>query len=146
MESRYSFHEKLLQNIKDNMQKLEDLKEETDKDYVYGDAVYRFYHHSFKVYYIQTITLKIVDTLKPLGHEKLGINPIFENIFKEGTGKKWEPKHNREWGKHTRPMLEAFFHARYFLEMAIKFGRELEKAPEVLPFGWAGLLYFYNLR
>jgi hypothetical protein len=43
-------------------------------------------------------------------------------------------------------MLEAFFHARYFLEMAVKYGRELELPPTLLPSGWAALLYLYNLR
>jgi hypothetical protein len=29
-------------------------------------------------------------------------------------------------------MLEAFFHARYFLEMACKYGKELEETPDVM--------------
>jgi hypothetical protein len=32
----------------------------------------------------------------------------------------------------TRPILEAFFHARYFLEMAVRYA-DLETPPEVLP-------------
>ncbi len=32
------------------------------------------------------------------------------------------------------------------LEMAVKYGRKLEKAPELLPSGWAALLCLYNLR
>ena len=30
-------------------------------------------------------------------------------------------------------MIEAFFHARFFLEMAVKYGKELEFPPQMLP-------------
>jgi hypothetical protein len=46
----------------------------------------------------------------------------------------------------TRPIVEAFFHARYFLEMAVRYGKELATAPCLLPSGWASLLYLYGLR
>ena len=88
----------------------------------------------------------IVDKLKEIAPEGVTFNTSFEEIFKDGTGKKFEMNHNREWMKHTRPMLEAFFHAKYFLEMAVRYGKKLDKAPNCLPFGWAALLYFYNLR
>jgi len=42
--------------------------------------------------------------------------------------------------------LEAFFHAKYFLEMACKYGRELAEPPETLPSGWAALLCLYGMR
>ena len=41
---------------------------------------------------------------------------------------------------------EAFFHARYFLEMACRYADDLEEPPSLLPSGWAGLLYLYGLR
>ncbi len=37
-------------------------------------------------------------------------------------------------------LLEAFFHARYFLEIAMKYGTRLSVAPRVMPSGWAALL------
>ena len=67
-------------------------------------------------------------------------------IVGEGTGTAFEPGHNRRWLEVTRPILEAFFHARYFLEMAVRYGRELEHPPSMLPSGWAALLYLYDLR
>jgi len=30
--------------------------------------------------------------------------------------------------------------------MCVKYGRELEKPPEILPSGWAAVLYLYGLR
>ena len=31
---------------------------------------------------------------------------------------------NQRWTEATRPIVEAFFHARYFLEMVCKYGAE----------------------
>ena len=74
------------------------------------------------------------------------LNPWFLAIVKEGTGKNFKISDNDHWQKVTRPILEAFFHARYFLEMAVKYGAELSEPPSPFPSGWAGLLYLYNLR
>jgi hypothetical protein len=68
------------------------------------------------------------------------------HIVEEGTGKIFKPEDNRNWETVTRPMLEAFFHARFFLEMAVKYGKELKTPPQTLPSGWAAVLYLYNLR
>ncbi|MBF0548075.1 MAG: hypothetical protein HQM08_26795 [Candidatus Riflebacteria bacterium] len=76
----------------------------------------------------------------------LKLNRWFLKIFQEGTGKVFKIENNENWLEVTRPILEAFFHARYFLEMAIRYGEKLESAPNSLPSGWAGLLYLYNLR
>jgi hypothetical protein len=53
---------------------------------------------------------------------------------------------NRVWDETTRPLVEAFFHARFFLEMAVKYADELNEPPSTLPSGWAALLYLYNAR
>lgn len=66
--------------------------------------------------------------------------------FPGAGGKRFEMAHNQEWTRHTRPFVEAFFHARFFLEMAVKYGRELESAPTTLPSGWAALLCLYGMR
>jgi len=141
-----NLNEELLLNIKKNLPELKKILKEVCDHWAYEDMIYRFYHYSFKVYYIQSYTEEIVVMLKKLAPEKMTFNEFFEKIFKEGTGKKFSSEHNKDWLKHTRPMLEAFFHAKYFLEMAVKYGKELKTAPDCLPSGWAGLLYFYNLR
>jgi hypothetical protein len=74
------------------------------------------------------------------------MNDWFEKIIEAGTGHTFEPEHNSRWLEVTRPMLEAFWHARFFVEMAVKYGRELEEPPSTLPSGWAALLYLYDLR
>ena len=56
-----------------------------------------------------------------------------------------EVKDNANWTVVTRPIVEAFFHARYFLEMAVRYST-LEEPPMPLPSGYAALLYLYGLR
>ena len=136
----------LFKNIKKNLPELEKLWLKVNDHWNYEDGVYRFYHNSFKVYHIQGPTMEIVLALSNLAPEGTKINKTFENIFENGTNKTFSTDHNKNWDKHTRPMLEAFFHAKFFLEMVIKYGKELKEAPECLPSGWAAVLYFYNLR
>jgi hypothetical protein len=138
--------EKLLRKIKKNLLALEKLLEKISSHWHYEDLIYRFYHQSYKVFHIQSDTIEIVEALKKLAPNGVVFNSDYERIYQEGTGKMFKSKYNSNWHKHTRPMLEAYFHAKYFLEMAIKYGKELEHATNNLPSGWAGLLYFYNLR
>ena len=73
------------------------------------------------------------------------LNPWFLEIVGEGTGKLFVPEDNADWLRITRPILEAFFHARFFLEMATRYA-DLTKPPRPLPSGYAALLYLYDLR
>ena len=59
----------LLANIKAKLPELERLLEEMSSHWGYEDPVYRFYHHSFKVYGLQDITGRIVDALKDMAPE-----------------------------------------------------------------------------
>lgn len=43
---------------------------------------------------------------------------------------------NANWTEITRPILEAFFHAPFFPEMAVRYS-ELESPPSPLPSGYA---------
>jgi hypothetical protein len=139
--------QEFLQNIKAHLPDLRELLEEISGHWSYEDGVYRFYHQSFKVYALQTVTMKIVEALKKLVPEGTELNPYFKVILEEGASmKEFKLEHNHDWLKHTRPMVEAFLHAKYFLEMAVKYGDELEVAPRMMPSGWAGLLYLFNMR
>jgi len=135
----------LFAHIQTVLPKLEALLAEVSGQWGYEDAVYRFYHQSFKVYGLQASTTKIVAELQALAPDR-PLNPWFLQIVKDGTEKTFEPEHNQQWLEVVRPILEAFFHARYFLEMAVRFGRELAYPPRFLPSGWAALLYLYDLR
>jgi hypothetical protein len=135
----------LFTNLKVTLPNLENLLEECNSHWGYEDSIYRFYHQSFKVYQLQSSTLKIVDSLQALAPDGK-LNPWFMQIVTEGTGRSFAPADNENWLAATRPILEAFFHTRYFLEMAVKYGRALESPPSAMPSGWAALLYLYNLR
>lgn len=139
--------QELLANIKAHWSELENLLHVINSHSVYEDLIYRFYHQSFKVYRLQWHTAEIVDALKKIAPDGTAFSSMFEEIFQAGAGdKQFEMKHNREWTSHTRVFVEAFFHARYFLEMAVKYGEELDTAPNIMPSGWAALLCLYNMR
>ena len=135
----------LFGNLKASASSLKELLDESSSHWGYEDPVYRFYHQSFKVYGMQHATLAIVAALQALAPERQ-LNDWFMQIVRDGTGTKFEQAHNKRWLEVTRPMVEAFFHARFFLEMAVRYGKELEAPPNSLPSGWAAFLYLYGLR
>jgi len=135
----------LFNNLKQSLPELKQLLNKCNDEYPYEDVVYRYYHGSFKVYWYQNETLEMVAALQALQPD-CELNAAFQRIVAGGTGKVFEKAHNRQWDAVTRPILEAFFHAKFFLEMAVKYGQQLDYPPNLLPSGWAALLYLYNLR
>jgi hypothetical protein len=135
----------LFARIVAEMPALDKLLAEADGHWGGEDAVYRFYHQSFKVYGVQGITKRIVAQLHALAPGK-PLNEWFMRIVREGTGRTFRTDDNARWLEATRPQLEAFFHARYFLAMIVKYGKELKHPPQLLPNGWAAVLYLYGLR
>ena len=89
-------------------------------------------------------TRSIVDRLQALAPDR-PLNAWFAQIVQEGTSKEFKPEDNKHWTEVTRPILEAFFHARFFLEMAVRYV-DLEAPPQPLPSGYAALLYLFGLR
>ena len=146
MPRRYVLQDVLLDSIKERLAELEELMEMASSHWTYEDPLYRFYHGSFKVYHLQEITEQIVHVLQELAPEDCEFHSFFKEIVNEGTGIVFEYSHNKEWTKYTRPILEAFFHAKFFLEMVIQYGKRLNKAPGSYPSGWAALLSLYGLR
>jgi len=135
----------LLDTIKANLPELERLL--LTFQFTYEDGIYRFYHHSFKVYHLQDCTARAVEIFKSIGQATGSLLcEWFELIVAAGTAVTWNPEHNKDWLLHTRPIIEAFLHAKYFLEMMIKYARELDESPSVLPTGWAAILELYSQR
>jgi hypothetical protein len=133
---------KLFANLKSALPELKALLERCSSHWGYEDPVYRFYHHSFKVYGLQETTAEIVKALQALVPGRK-LNDEFLQIVREGTGKAFAREHNAVWLETTRPIVEAFFHARFFLEMAVRYGEGLESPPDGLPSGWAAFLSLY---
>jgi hypothetical protein len=135
----------LFAHIQAVLPKLEVLLAEASNQRGCEDTVYRVYCQSVEIYGLQASTTKLVAELQALAPDR-PLHPWFLQIVKDGTEKTFEPEHNRRWLEVTRPILEAFLHARFFLEMAVRYGRELSYPPRFLPSGWAALLYLYDLR
>lgn len=142
---RHELGQRLLDAIKTRLPELDALLERVLSHWHAEDSFYRFYHQSFKVYALQSDTEQIVTALRALLPER-ELNEWFAQIIREGTGRVFALDHNQRWLDETRPILEAFFHARTMLEFAVKYGHELEAAPQTLPSGWAAVLYLFDLR
>ena len=137
---------KLLTNIKTATPRLVDLQKQC-RD-LGDDGVYRYYHQSYKIYdRLQGLTTKIVSLLRDLSpFDGQPLDEFFEEIVEKGTGQHFKPYHNENWTKHTRPIVEAYFHARWFLDQLVKAASEIDRPPNLLPEGWAAILSLYNLR
>ncbi len=135
----------LLAALRAHLPELRRLLEEVSDHWGEEDGVYRFYHQSFKVYKLQDSTTRIAQALSQVW-PAAPLNDWFRHIVNEGTGRRFEPAHNQRWLSETRPIVEAFFHAKYFLTMACRYGAELDEPPSTLPSGWAAVLYLYGIR
>lgn len=142
---RYEKASALLRNIKKYLPELEALLASWEDHWGIEDGIYRFYHQSFKVYHLQQSTVEICAALRRLLPDE-PMNPWFSEIICQGTKQEFDLSHNQDWPQHTRPIVEAAFHAHHLLKMAVKYGQELDAAPDCLPSGWATVLYLYGLR
>jgi hypothetical protein len=136
----------LLVRIKAKLPQLEELLAQIEDRSGEEDGVYRFYHQSLKVFDLQKLTMAGLKLIEEIGGETDPPHPWYCQIVKEGTGHQFELSMNDDWLRHTRPILEAFWHTKYFTQMMIKYGKELETAPQMLPFGWAAVLWLFELR
>jgi len=112
-----------------------DIRFYTSKDKEWIEYIARFTHGQVEW---------IRDRLQALA-PGLPLNSWFVQIVESGTGKRFKTEDNERWTEVTRPILEAFFHARFFLEMAVRYA-DLEAPPQSLPSGYAALLYLFGLR
>ena len=103
------------------------------------------HYQSFKVYDLQADTQTIVIALSYLMPERR-LNETFLQIVGEGIGRTFEMDLNDRWIEENRPILEAFFHARMILHLAVKHAKTLDKPPRELASGWAAVLYLFRLR
>ncbi len=135
----------LFANIKSSLPELERLLAAVCQHWTYEDAVYRFYHRNPKVFELQASTVAIVDALQALAPQ-LELDPLFREVIAEGTCKDSGDIDESRWLSETRSILEAFCHARFFLEMVVKYGHNLEELPDMRPRGWAAVLRLFGLR
>jgi hypothetical protein len=142
LEQRPDLEHLLLKRLKENKRELEAMLGEMSSHSNYEDHFYRYYHGSWKVYRTQRSTERAVALLRKLLPER-ELNLMFEAIRKEGAGKDF--KGNDNWDSDTRPLLEAFCHAKYMVEMAVRYA-DSPQPPQPMPSGYAALLYLYDIR
>lgn len=136
---------KLLANIKENRAEIESLRDVFLK--LEEDYVYRFYHQSFKVFGATTQIKQAKELFQKLAPDSSPLNDWFSEIADAGIGKEFDfASTNQIWLTETRPILEAFWHSKYFLEQMLIAADELKESPQFLPSGWAAVLYLYDLR
>ncbi len=144
-EKRQELSNELLSNIKQSKAEIEKLNvifKKFEEDYVY-----RFYHQSFKVYGATAQIEEAKELFERLAPDALPLNKVFCLIANQAIGKEFDFKDiNQIWLVETRPILEAFWHSKYFLEQMLVAADVLEESPQILPSGWAAVLYLYNLR
>jgi hypothetical protein len=150
-----TFATDLLSNIKAKLPVLEAWLTGIAGPYDEEDAVYRFYHQYYKIFErFQVSTEKGFQLIKEIGGDGTTINEWYLEIYQDAirydsmaqvaqaTGENM----NEHWLKYARPILEGFWHTKYFIQMMVKYGKELNFAPIVLPSGWAAILTLYYGR
>lgn len=142
--SRHALEAALLARMQAQHEALKALLHASSDHWGFEDPVCRFYHQSFKVFWLQRQTEAIVQRLSSLLPDR-PLHPWFLEIVRQGTGLEFSTSDNSRWTLVTRPIVEAFFHARFFLEMAVRYAT-LEAPPSPLPSGYEALLYLYRLR
>ena len=136
----------LLDNIQERLGLLKHLLI-TAQGLTYEDRLYRFYHHSGKVYYLQELTEEIVKNLAEIcPHDREPFCDDFQEIYNEGTGWEYDRRVRKSDAVAARRIVEAFLHAKYFLEMVVKYGEKFENAPINMPSGWAALSKLYRVE
>jgi hypothetical protein len=143
-DTHYSRIDALFLRIKAALPELEEVARELEE--AEEDGVYRFYHGSFKVFYLQDPVKKAFELIKKIGGED--DPPLFDysRIVEVGTARGFRLETNDNWDAETRPILEAFWHTKYFVLNMIKYGKKLEKVEMPLDYGMAAVLYLYELR
>ena len=143
---------RLLARIKANETRLRRLLDACAEPGGGEDGFYRLYHESIKVHRLNGLTAEIVRELARMLPER-ELNPWFQRIVHEGKAAGQEAGEadpagatGVDWFQRRRAVVEAYFHAHMFLQLAYRYGRELETPPECLPSGWAAVLYLYGLR
>lgn len=144
-EERHALAVKLLEKIKEHNAEIDSLYALFQR--LEPEIVYRFYHQSFKVYTATSLIKQARELFERLSPDAQPLNSWYLHIADTAISKKFDSaKSNQIWLEETRPIVEAFWHSKHFLQHMIESADELETAPQLLPYGWAGVLYLYDLR
>jgi hypothetical protein len=110
------------------------------------DGIYRFYHGSNKVFFLQDPVKAAFTLIKEIGGEDDPPNSEYARIVEAGTAHQFSETTNENWEAETKPVLEAFWHTKYFINMMVKYAKELETVEMMVQPGMAAVLYLFKLR
>lgn len=137
----------ILERLRENAEELEKLYVSLNNEWGLEDTVYRFYHGSFKVYRATSDLQNFWGLIHKVAGEDLKVDASLTSIVEPMLDKKFDFKVNQNWDAETRPIIEALFHVKYFIDMMYKYSKELGvEAPSLLPSGWASVLYLFGSR
>ena len=134
----------LFLRIKARLPELEELARELGE--AEEDGVYRFYHDSNKVFCLQDPVKAAFTLIKEIGGEDDPPNFEYARIVEAGTAHQFSETTNENWEAETKPILEAFWHTKYFINMMVKYAKELETVERLVQPGMAAVLYLFELR
>jgi hypothetical protein len=134
----------LFLRIKARLPELEQLARDLEE--AEEDGVYRFYHGSNKVFFLRDPVKAAFTLIKEIGGEDDPPNFEYARIIGAGTAHQFGETTNENWDAETKPILEAFWHTKYFIGMMVKYGKELETVESPLEPGMAAVLYLFELR
>ena len=135
----------LFDNIKRNADMLKSTLEWFIRDE--PDLVYRFYHQSHKVFMMQGLIKSATALFEKLAPDSAELNSWYMAITQRALSTNFDDDTNANWLREALPLTQAFWHSKYFLEQMISAADHLDEAPpQILPSGWAAVLYLYNLR
>ena len=130
--------------IKARLPELEELARDLEE--AEEDGVYRFYHGSNKVFFLQDPVKAAFTLIKEIGGEDDPPNFEYARIVDAGTAHQSSETTNAYWDAETKPILEAFWHTKYFINMMVKYAKELETVERLVQPGMAAVLYLFELR
>lgn len=142
--NRHALSETLLVNIKSEKDPLDKFVSSFEKSE--PEFIYRFYHQSFKVFGYKELIQYTVQFLEKLAPEFLHLNEWYQGIIDLGLAKDFTDSTNDNWLSETQPLLEAFWHTKFFVTQMKSSAASLETAPKIMPYDWAAVLYLYDLR
>jgi hypothetical protein len=134
----------LFLRIKAHLPELEEVASELEE--AEENGIYRYYHGSYKVFNLQNPVKDAFTLIKKIGGEDDPPLHDYAQIVEAGTAHDFGEKTNANWDAETKPILEAFWHTKYFVQMMVKYGKKLEKVEMPLDYGMAAVLYLFELR
>lgn len=110
--------------------------------------VYRFYHHSYKMYRVQEATSEMLSLFVRIDPKKVrAFAPEFDTIVNNGLDIEKAEWHNQCWNQIGNAMFLAFFHCKSVLEMLMWSVQQCTEAQNKwLSEPWAGCLSVFCLR